>query len=374
MTIRENVMAILNYEKFERMPIIAFGYWAETVDKWAEEGHISKEDAENYKRYGDNGPGDKAIMSKLGFDYAWNPQVAGHHFLYPAFETTVLEVEEDGSQIMRDSAGLIVKVKPGVVSIPSEIGTTLTDREAWEEHYLPKLQYTDNRVNIEAIKAVRKNHPKDLPFGIHCGSLMGNIRNMLGVLQLSYLYVDDEDLYTEIIDTFGDLCYKVAKRIVETGIEIDYAHFWEDICYKNGPLVTPSVFEEKVGPHYKRITDLLKKHNINIVSLDCDGCIDSLVPIWVENGVNTMFPIEVGTWKADIRPWREKYGKELRGIGGMNKNVFAMDKKAVEEEVERLKALVSLGGYIPCPDHRIPPTADFSLVAYYCELMAKTTF
>ena len=71
---------------------------------------------------------------------------------------------------------------------------------------------------------------------------------------------------------------------------------------------------------------------------------------------------------------REKYGKELRGIGGMNKNVFAMDKKAVEEEVERLKALVSLGGYIPCPDHRIPPTADFSLVAYYCELMAKTTF
>ncbi|HHT92253.1 MAG TPA: hypothetical protein GXZ66_01920, partial [Clostridiaceae bacterium] len=105
MTIRENVMAILNYEKFERMPIIAFGYWAETVDKWAEEGHISKEDAENYKRYGDNGPGDKAIMSKLGFDYAWNPQVAGHHFLYPAFETTVLEVEEDGSQIMRDSAG-----------------------------------------------------------------------------------------------------------------------------------------------------------------------------------------------------------------------------------------------------------------------------
>ena len=69
---------------------------------------------------------------------------------------------------------------------------------------------------------------------------------------------------------------------------------------------------KKVGPHYKRITDLLKKHNINIVSLDCDGCIDSLVPIWVENGVNTMFPIEVGTWKADIRPWREKYGKELR--------------------------------------------------------------
>jgi len=30
--------------------------------------------------------------------------------------------------------------KPGLISIPAEIGTTLTGREAWEEHYLPKFQ------------------------------------------------------------------------------------------------------------------------------------------------------------------------------------------------------------------------------------------
>ena len=123
-------------------------------------------------------------------------------------------------------------------------------------------------------------------------------------------------------------------------------HFWEDICFKNGPLISPDVFREFVGPWYKKITDLTSSYGIEIVSVDCDGMIDSLIPIWLENGVNTMFPIEVGTWNASIAPWREKYGKQLRGVGGMNKTIFARDREAVDQEIERLKPLMALGGYI----------------------------
>ena len=43
----------------------------------------------------------------------------------------------------------------------------------------------------------------------------------------------------------------------------------------------------------------------------------------------------------------------------------------MEAEVERLKPLIALGGYIPCPDHRIAPDAKFELVRYYCELLRK---
>ena len=107
--------------------------------------------------------------------------------------------------------------------------------------------------------------------------------------------------------------------------------------------------------------------------MDCDGCIDKLVPIWFENGVNTMFPIEVGTWNASIAPWRAQYGKGLRGVGGMNKTVFARDYQAIDEEIERLKPLIELGGYIPCPDHRIAPDAKFENVQYYCEQLRKAT-
>jgi len=186
---------------------------------------------------------------------------------------------------------------------------------------------------------------------------------------LCYLMVDDEPLYDEIIQTVADLVFRCVEYTLQSGARFDFAHFWEDICYKNGPLVSPDVFMEKVGPHYRRITDLVRRHGLTIVSLDCDGCIDALIPTWLQNGVNTMFPIEVGTWRADIRPWRERYGQELRGVGGMDKTVFARDAAAIDAEIERLKPLVALGRYIPCPDHRIAPDARFELVRYYGQRM-----
>ncbi|MBN1584149.1 MAG: hypothetical protein JXA89_25800, partial [Anaerolineae bacterium] len=212
----------------------------------------------------------------------------------------------------------------------------------------------------------------DVPMGLHCGSLYGNIRTWLGLVESSYLQVDDPELFEEIIDTVGELCYRCTKSVLEMGAKFDFAHFWEDICFRGGPLINPAVFRKKVGPHYKRITDLVNGYGIDIVSLDCDGMIDDLVPIWLENGVNTMFPIEVGTWKASIAPWREQYGKALRGVGGMDKKVFAYDYAAIDAEVERLKPLVELGGYIPCPDHRIPENAKWENVQYYCEKMHET--
>jgi uroporphyrinogen decarboxylase len=134
-------------------------------------------------------------------------------------------------------------------------------------------------------------------------------------------------------------------------------------------LDSPAFFERTVGPHYARLVGLLKQHGIDIVSLDCDGKIDKLVPIWLRNGVNTMFPIEVGTWQASIRPWRELHGRALLGVGGMDKRVFARGRAAIDEEVERLRSLVELGGYLPCPDHRIAPDAEWDNVRYYCDRM-----
>lgn len=371
MTNRENILAILNYQPYDRMPVVSFGYWVETLEKWAAEGHVTSEEVEGYRHFGDNSEADVSVMKKLGFDFNWSSCLGAAVSLFPAFDVEVLEEKPDGSRIIRDNAGLIVKEMPGVISIPSEIGTSLTGREAWEKLYLPRLQFCAERIPSEALRQMPKPEDREIPIGLHVGSLIGNMRNLLGVQELSYLYMDDEELYEEIVNTLCGLCYDCTKAILETGAQFDYAHFWEDICYKNGPLVTPHVFEELIGPHYKKICDLLKQYGVQLVSVDCDGCIDTLVPTWLKNGVNIMFPIEVGTWNASIEPWRNLYGKELRGVGGMNKTVFAKDRAAVDAEVERLKKLVALGGYIPCPDHRIPPDAKFELVQYYCQKMAE---
>ncbi len=70
----------------------------------------------------------------------------------------------------------------------------MTDRKSWEEQYLPKLQWSEERVNTEYMKTLMDDTDREIPIGLHCGSLIGYMRNLLGVEQLSYLYADDEEL------------------------------------------------------------------------------------------------------------------------------------------------------------------------------------
>jgi hypothetical protein len=120
-------------------------------------------------------------------------------------------------------------------------------------------------------------------------------------------------------------------------------------------------------PHYRRITDLLHKHGVDIIFLDCDGNIEKLVPLWMEVGINTMFPFEVGTWKGDPLGYRQKFGKDLRIIGGFDKNILRSSKEAIAAEVRRLAPLVEEGGFIPHCDHLVPPYVTYDNYLYYLE-------
>ena len=155
---RERVKAVMHYERYDRLPCVAFGYWTETLDKWADEGHVRRETAELYKTTGDNGPADREVMDQLGFDFSWQSCVSGANALFPAFEHKVLRVEADGSQVVQDSKGHLVRVKPGLDSIPGELGTLLTGREAWERDYLPRLQYSDERIPRATFKKLAEEY------------------------------------------------------------------------------------------------------------------------------------------------------------------------------------------------------------------------
>jgi hypothetical protein len=275
MTHRERVRRILHYEPVDRVPVVHFGYWGETLQKWAQEGHITPE---TVKTLGDGNPTDAALAAQLGFDFNWYSVFHPVGGLSPAFESRVLEELPDGTRKVLGGDGVVYLARDGAGSIPAHVDYLLKDRKAWEELYLPKLQWHPDRL----LKAGVRVNDRVLPFE------------------------------------------KGGREFLRSD-ERDY--------------------------HY---------------GLFC-GSLYGWIRTWLTNGVNTMFPIEVGTWNASIRPWREQYGKALRGVGGVNKVVFARDRKAVDEEIERLRPLVALGGFIPCPDHRLPPDAEWDNVRYYCD-------
>jgi uroporphyrinogen decarboxylase len=63
--------------------------------------------------------------------------------------------------------------------------------------------------------------------------------------------------------------------------------------YRTGPQISPKAFEEFTLPGYKRITAFLRKNGINIIMVDSDGDTKPLVPLFLEGGVNCLYPLEV---------------------------------------------------------------------------------
>ncbi len=363
MTNRERARNLLHYQPVDRMPAVHFGYWNELLDEWAEQGHISQELA---KAYADGNQADKELDRLLGWDFNWQTMAYNNNSLSPAFETKVLEELPDGFKRVQNNFGLIERIREGAGSIPAEDDYQLKDRSAFEELYLPKMKFFADRVSKSYLEQVRAENP-DRPLGLHLGSVMGDIRNMMSVVGMSYMLCDDFDLLGEIVDAYAELQYACAEAALQSGVQFDFAHYWEDICFKNGPLLSPGMFEELCARHYRKRNDLCARYGIDIISLDCDGVTDRLLPVWFENGVNTMFPIEVSTWGDQFAPARAKFGKQMRGVGAMDKTAFRKDRAAVDAEIERMKTLAALGGFIPCPDHRIMPGSKFELVQYYTE-------
>ena len=158
---------------------------------------------------GDGSEKERELDKLIGWDFNWGHVASPNKKLKPAFPRQVLEVLPDGTQRVQNGDGLIERIKPGAGSIPSEDDYQLKNREAFEELYLPKMQFTPDRINFEYFRNFNETRDPDVPIGLHIGSVLGDIRNMTSVLGMSYLlYDEDEELFADIVDTYAEMQYQ----------------------------------------------------------------------------------------------------------------------------------------------------------------------
>jgi uroporphyrinogen decarboxylase len=331
-----------------------FGFWRETLDIWQAEGLPPNIVADDF----------------FGMDPQWI-WIGAHMDLCPYFEETVLE-DRGETEVARQKDGVIVERGKFLYSIPRHLEHPLKDRKTWREIYKPRLEpETPERFpDIETWEAnVRewKRPDRDYPLYIQVGSLYGKARNWFGLERISEILYDDRPLFEEVVETLADISVAVIHKALSTGVRPEAAIFWEDMCYNRGPLISPKVFREVLVPQYQRITAALGSYGVDVVMVDCDGDIQSLVPYWLEAGVNMMYPIEVGTWGGDPVAYREKYGRNLLIMGGVDKNILTRGPEAIDREIDRLTPLVEEGGYIPTPDHKVPPSVPLANYWYYLD-------
>ena len=153
-------------------------------------------------------------------------------------------------------------------------------------------------------------------------------------------------------------------------LDFDYASGWEDICFKNGPIISLDFYERVIVPRYARLGARLHKHGISLWYTDCDGDVRPLMKGFLQAGINCLFPYEVNSCVHPAELLRE-YGRDLRIMGGIDKLEMIKGRAAIRAYLESVAPLVERGGYIPFCDHRCPPDVKPDDYLYYLDLKEK---
>jgi Uroporphyrinogen decarboxylase (URO-D) len=189
--------------------------------------------------------------------------------------------------------------------------------------------------------------------------------NLWPKLDLPIGVIEEDDNPT--IDWLTNFYISLLEPVLKTA-KFDVAYIFEDCCGKNGPLFSPDTYRRFYHKYYCKLTEFLHSMGIKHVMMDSDGQVEELIPLWLDSGIDIIFPIEIGTWHADPVELRRKFGKSLKMFGGVNKHVISQGETAIRKELEHLKPLVMEGGFIPIPDHRIPPGISFSQLKDYFKI------
>jgi len=360
LTPRERFLRTMHYQTVDRIPHIEFGYWVSLKDRWMAEGHLPQA----LQVQPDGVIGDGWVEVFFGCERRVG---TGTRIEAGPPRKRELVSERDGKVIYRDGLGtLCEEVQEGIRTIPHYLEFPIKDRLSWErfrDEFLvldADWRYQSEKALEERARVLRNSQ---YPVGINFGSFIGWVRNWVGFENLAYMSYDDPELVEEMVAHLTQLKLTYLPPILDK-IEFDFASGWEDICFNSGPLLSPRVFQDIIMPYMRPVMTMLRQHGIDIIFTDTDGNIRDLIPLWLDIGLNCVFPFEVKPGN-DVVAYRKTYGKDLLIMGGFDKLALFESKDAVLAEFRKLEPVLEEGGFIPHIDHRCPDGVSFEMYRYY---------
>ena len=352
----ERFYATMEYKPRDRAMFWVWGVWPETLERW------KKENPEFDEK--------KDLKGKFDTRQSFN-----HWFFpHPPFEKKIIEEDDEHVLYINHEGILMREMKnnpkssmPQFVKFPVE--TRQDFRNFWKERMNPDLSQRIGPDWKNFLKEVRSNPYPLIVISDRWGGFFGPLRNLVGVEKLCMLFYDDTAFLEEMMDANADFIIEMMSQILDV-VHIDCFGFWEDMAYKAGPLISPQMVRKFMLPRYRKVVDFLNKKQVKYIGLDSDGYIEPLIPVWLEAGLNFLYPFEVQAG-MDVVEVRKKYGRDLRIWGGVDKRAISRGKDAIDREIKRIFPLMEEGGFIPYPDHSIPPDVSFENYTYYLERMGE---
>lgn len=385
MNARERFNAVMAFEPVDRPPLWEIAYWMGAVRRWYREGLPRRVGLPD-----DLGDGRGAAAEVFPWDItdaATNPLASDVHdflgmdpgfrrvpvnnYMCPAYEEIILEDHGDWI-VWRDSNGVTRRDRKDRATLPAFIGWPVRNREEWEQVKAERLQPSlSGRLapGWDGLVAKLKAGEHPVVVGLRSGYYWA-CRNLLGDEHLLYMFYDDPALVRDIMRHLSNFWIALYDQVLDQ-LPADAAVIWEDICYKNGPLISPAMVREFILPEYKRLTAFFRSHGIKTVLLDTDGDLRQLIPIFLEGGITGLLPFEVNAG-LNVVEIREAYPR-LQILGGIDKVQLARGRQAIEEELAAkvTPEMLRQGGFIPMVDHSVPMDISWDSFRYYRERLRE---
>lgn len=345
-------------------------FWIETPEVWVEQGAPAEirdtRTRRDYFRF-DHMREMREIHTGLYMDRRLAIGEAQYVYsvppIVPLYEPRFLDEDSHMVTLVNEGGQKVRVFKDDPQKMPMYLDHPVKDRASWQEYKKRLDPSSEDRWPNDWEGYVQRMRDRAEPVALDVGSFFGFLREWMGLERLLYMFYDDPTLVEDMME---QVCYMETECInrVLKDVRFDFAMFWEDMAFKSGPLISPNMFRKFMAPRYRRITDLLHSYGIDIAFVDSDGNLNELVPLWLECGINFVWPLEVAA-SNDAVALRKKYGRELILGGNIDKRALLKGKKATREEVmSKVPFLLESGGYFPSVDHLVPPDVSFDAYLY----------
>jgi len=367
MTPRERIKAVINFKKPDVLPWIE-DFYDETVIRWFKEGlPADKLTVLEYVMCFRDGVFLLNWPAVTGFDphsYFGTQKFFGCYVPVdvgpiPRFKLRVLRENDRYLDLLTETGSIARQLKQSEYkwyNMPMFTEFPVKDRKSWEEY--------KKRMNPKDPRRYPKDWDSDAYIDVFENYQQGNTilsfngfygfgTQIMGIPIFNTMFYKNPELMNEIAEYWEYFTIETVREAVETLKDrIDMAYLFEDMAEKHGPCISPKLFREFFLPHYKNVTDFLRKNKIDRVLLDSDGNLNPLIDLIIEAGVTGLWPIEVNAG-MDAISLRKKYGN-LFLVGNLDKRELAKGGEAMRKEVDsKVPVLKEMGGYIPGVDHAV---------------------
>ncbi len=349
MTPHERFLATMHFRPVDRAPLWEWGPWPSAKRRWQREALGAGNEPPQYAECENK--------VQCGVDL----------WMRPRYKERVIS-EDDESVTKVSDRGVVMRTfkSPDTMSMPEHIEYPVKTLSDWEK--LKKRFDASDPARFPAdwskrCEQWRNSGPVLIFQGPRSPSLFGFARELLGPKRIFYAFYDEPEMVHDMMEFITQFIVDLLPRVLDEA-PLTSIFFWEDMCYRNGPLISPSMFREFMLPRYRRITDMARSKDVDLSFVDCDGNVEELIPLWLESGISGVYPMEVAAG-MDVVSLRHEYGKDLLMTGGIDKRVLAQDRRSIDVELEAKIPLIEQGGYIPHIDHAIPHDVPYDNFVYY---------